>query len=238
MLSAKLAEVFNGSDGFELSQTQLNGANGTYALNAYGGGGLKTLSEAGVTSDLLVFQISSGTNATLIDQTTAKSVVLTNFNGFTGGLGPSAFSFLAQPGSALTLSAGGGTAATVQMAYAISSNVEGLLDLTNQHMSGIGQVSFHNSGSGIADIMLDLDQFGAGGLSTSLMLRGDAGSINDVVDIATSTSFDASGFTFDSNWTSHSLDQIHIDGSASSNNLTIVAPLRCRRWSAARETTR
>jgi hypothetical protein len=228
--SAKIATALSGAAIFQLSQTQLSGSGGTYAVNGYAGGGIKELDEVGKTTDTLIFQI--GATEQLVDQTTGKTIALSNINAFAGGSGTSIYDFTTQPVAGLFLQGNGGGTQELEMSFPVPAGQFATLDLTGDSLFDIGGFKFANSvtGTGInttAGAYFYSNQFGAGGLSTTLSIVGDAAAVNDRLNITMSladTSFDATGFTFDANWLAAAHDGVYIDGSTSSKNLTITGP--------------
>jgi hypothetical protein len=224
---AKISTVLSGADLFQLSETQLTGTGGTYAVNGFAGGGIKEVDEIGETADTLLFLI--GATESLVDQTTVKTIPLSNINEFAGGQGTSIYDFTAQPGAGLyVLGAGGGTQ-ELAMSYSLAGGgPTGNLDLTGDTMFKIGEFTFDNNfaGTGTATAIAYFlsNQFFTGGVSPTLKLFGDGEPVIDEVYInivPADTSFDGSGFTFGTNWVN---GEIVIDGKASTKNLTITGP--------------
>ena len=224
--SAKISEVLNGADTFKLSQTQLSSLSG-YAINGYGGGGLKAIDETGLTSDTLVFTFGGLNNLLFRDATTTGLIIPTNINCFTGGSGLNTVNFTAQP-TAAALTLNGGTTGVLEMSL---SNINGAtkLDLRTQSVSSFNEIEFNNTlgsgGGGFAVMELNASQFGASGISLSSTLLGETTanpSFGDALLVAmTGTSFDASGFIANANFTNaHGL--VVIDGSSLSTNLTMT----------------
>jgi hypothetical protein len=151
--SQKFAAVFNGSDVFTLSQTQLIGSQGAYAIDGYGGGGTKTLSEADLTNDELFFVVSSGTSETLEDFSstsfTSTFIQLSNINHFVGGSGTNIadYSHLTS-GVVATIQGGAGT---------VNMGVNGTDQLTNI------QILIGTTGSDVFYVDSGLNSRGGGG---------------------------------------------------------------------------